>query len=582
MNNQERDILQIVTEQTFTSQRLLSKLSGHSLGIVNRSLKSLIEQGYLTEDKCLTPKAKQEIAAQKTERAIILAAGYGMRMVPINTEMPKGLLEIGGEALIERLIRQLHEAGITEIHIVVGFLKERYEYLIDKYNVNLIVNADYSRKNNLFSLYKALPYIENAYIIPCDLWCRTNPFRVHELYSWYMISDAADRDSKVRINRNRELMMTVKGEEGHRMIGICYLTKEDGRLVRERLEQMVQNPAYDDAFWEEALLQNNKILPAARVVSDTEVYEINTFEQLRELDDNSSHLQSEAMEIIAEVFHVLLKDIINITVLKKGMTNRSFLFECQNKKYIMRIPGEGTDRLINRRQEAVVYDVIGNKNLSDSIVYINPDNGYKITEYMENTRVCEASDWKDVEKCMQKLREFHQMKLRAAHEFNLFEQMEFYEGLWGETPSMYRDYSDTKQKVYELKQYIDAQPKEYILSHIDSVPDNFLFAEDGSVRLIDWEYAAMQDPHVDLAMFSVYSFYNKEQIDKLMDIYFEGNAETDVRIKIYCYIAVCGLLWSNWSEYKQQLGIELGEYSLRQYRYAKDFYRIAKEEMQKL
>ena len=55
----------------------------------------------------------------------------------------------------------------------------------------------------------------------------------------------------------------------------------------------------------------------------------------------------------------------------------------------------------------------------------------------------------------------------------------------------------------------------------------------------------------------------------------------ETRIKIYCYIAACGLLWSNWCEYKRNLGVEFGEYSLRQYRYAKDYYRIVQEELKK-
>lgn len=64
-----------------------------------------------------------------------------------------------------------------------------------------------------------------------------------------------------------------------------------------------------------------------------------------------------------------------------------------------------------------------------------------------------------------------------------------------------------------------------------------------------------------------------------MDLYFEGRCEETVRVKIYCYMAACGLLWSNWCEYKRTLGVEFGEYSLRQYRYAKDFYRYAAEKM---
>ena len=75
-----------------------------------------------------------------------------MRMVPINTEMSKGLLEVNVEPLIERIIKQLHEVGIRKTYIVVSFMKEKYEYLIDKYEVELIVNTEYAAKNNLHSL----------------------------------------------------------------------------------------------------------------------------------------------------------------------------------------------------------------------------------------------------------------------------------------------------------------------------------------------------------------------------------------------------------------------------------------------
>lgn len=139
--------------------------------------------------------------------------------------------------------------------------------------------------------------------------------------------------------------------------------------------------------------------------------------------------------------------------------------------------------------------------------------------------------------------------------------------------------------MYDLKEYIDSHVEEKILTHIDAVPDNFLFTEgkDGEeLRLIDWEYAGMQDPHVDIAMFCIYSLYDRQQVDELIQVYFQGDCPEETRIKIYCYIAACGLLWSNWCEYKRHLGVEFGEYSLRQYRYAKDYYKIAKEKMERL
>ena len=119
-------------------------------------------------------------------------------------------------------------------------------------------------------------------------------------------------------------------------------------------------------------------------------------------------------------------------------------------------------------------------------------------------------------------------------------------------------------------------------------PDNFLFdigtTGELGVQLTDWEYAGMQDKHVDIAMFAIYSMYDKMQIDHLIDLYFaeEGGCDTVTRTKIYCYIATCGLLWSNWCEYKRNLGVEFGEYSLYQYRYGKEFYRYAEALITKL
>lgn len=582
MNNSKQDILNNLIKEPFINQRILAAQTGHSLGIVNRSIKELISEGYLDEEIRPTEKALRDAKEKAPKNAIILAAGFGMRMVPINTEIPKGLLEIKGERLIERTIRQLHEVGITEIYVVVGFMKEQYEYLIDEYGVDLIVAPDYATKNNLHSLKTAADHLSNSYIIPCDIWCEKNPYSRNELYSWYMVSDLVDDDSTVRVNRKQELVVQKEQAGGNAMIGICYLLEAEAAIVRERLETFGRDSRYDGAFWEETLYEKDRMIVTARVVHAADAVEINTYEQLREIDSDSSQLQTDAIQVICQALGARPDEVTNITVLKKGMTNRSFLFSCKDKKYIMRIPGEGTDQLINRRQEAAVYQNIAGRKICDEIAYINPENGYKITEYLEGARVCDAENEEDLQKCMKKLREFHGQKLRVDHSFDLFGQMEYYESLWEGTPSAYKDYEKTKAHVLQLKDYIEANAGEWVLTHIDAVPDNFLFVEENGkeeIRLIDWEYAGMQDPHVDIAMFCIYSLYKKEQVDHLIDLYFEGNCDDRTRIKIYCYIAVCGLLWSNWCEYKRKLGVEFGEYSLRQYRYAKDYYKIVQQEL---
>ncbi len=576
MNKQEADVLNTLLLEPFVNQIVLSEVSGHSLGIVNRSLKNLINDGYIDDHIRPTLRAKEELKLKSPKNAIILAAGFGMRMIPINTQGSKALMEVNGETIIERLIDQLHEVGINEIYVVVGYMKEQFEYLIDQYNVELIVNEEYAEKNNLHSLRLASQYLSNTYIVPCDIWCDRNPFSRHELYSWYMVSDLVDNESNVRVNRKMELV--IDNQSGNQMVGIAYLVEEQSKIIMERLNQYDSDEKYNDSFWEETLIDGDRMIVQAKVVHSSDVVEINTYEQLRELDEESNHLKSDAISTIASVLNVNKKEIIDIEVLKKGMTNRSFLFTCRNQKYIMRIPGEGTDQLINREQEAEVYSVLSGKGLCDDPVYINSKNGYKITKFLEGVHVCDPNNQDELKLCMDKLREFHHFNLKVNHTFDLFGQIEFYESLWNGNSSIYRDYKQTKENVFSLKGYIEKTRTKWCLTHIDAVPDNFLFYDEG-LQLTDWEYAGMQDPHVDIAMFCIYSLYDKKQIDNLIDIYFEGRCKKADRIKIYCYISVCGLLWSNWCEYKRSLGVEFGEYALRQYRYAKEYYKIVMEEL---
>lgn len=298
-----------------------------------------------------------------------------------------------------------------------------------------------------------------------------------------------------------------------------------------------------------------------------------------------SDKQNDALKLrIAAAMRVDAKMVSEITALKKGMTNSSFSFRCCGEAFILRIPGAGTDQLINRAQEAAAYRAIGGKGICDDIAYLDPDSGCKITRFLEGARVCDPLCDADTARCMQKLRAFHDLSLTVPHTFDLFGKIEFYESLWSGRASAYPDYAETKAAVLALQTYIDAQPKRCVLTHIDAVADNFLFVPDGrggeDLRLIDWEYAGMQDPHVDIAMFCLYSMYDRVHIDRLIDLYFPEGCAPSMRLKIYCYIAAGGLLWSNWCEYKRSLGVNFGDYALYQYTAAKTFAHIVHRKLE--
>ena len=239
----------------------------------------------------------------------------------------------------------------------------------------------------------------------------------------------------------------------------------------------------------------------------------------------------------------------------------------------MRIPGEGTNNLINRQQEYDVYQQVKDESFTEEVLYLNPKNGYKLSEFLEGTRNSDANNWEDVVKSMKLLKRFHQRKYQIKQEFNIWNNIDFYEAL-RKVPSAYKDFSITKSNVLKLKPFIMENINQWCLCHIDANFDNFLIDKEGKIYLIDWEYAGMQDPDLDIAMYAIYAGYDREQFDKLINIYYQNNCDEVTRYKIYAYAAVGGLLWSNWCEYKQSLGLDFGEYSLSQYRYAKEYSKL--------
>lgn len=301
----------------------------------------------------------------------------------------------------------------------------------------------------------------------------------------------------------------------------------------------------------------------------------------------NSKIKKEIEAIAQRALGAKKNEIEKITVMKEGMTNQSFLIFYRGKKYILRIPGIGTNLLIDRKEEEAVYRSIVHRGICEHVVYINVENGCKLAEYFEDARVCNSQCKDDVQKCMEKLRTVHKMRLQVGHEFDLFKQIDFYESLLRKSglSSQYKDYEETKENVIRFKRYIDRQVKDKVLTHIDAVPDNFLFVKNEKgveeVRIIDWEYAGMQDPHVDIAMFGIYASYNRQQMEWLIETYFQTGCPDAVKMKVYCYIAACGLLWSNWCEYKSSMGVEFGEYALHQYQYAKEYCQVVKNEWEK-
>lgn len=576
-----------IKEHPHCSQRELASHLELSLGTVNTLMKECARLRLTAQEKSsagtyeLTGRGDEFLDQFQVDGALIIAAGFGSRFVPLTFEMPKGLLEVFGERMIERQIRQLHEVGVTDVTIVVGYLKEKFEYLIDKYGVKLLYNPEYSCKNTLATIWHAREVLRgcNMYLLSSDNWLRENMFHRWECRSWYASAYMTGDTSEWALTFNKKNQITdvrIGGRDTWVMYGPVFLSKEFSERFLPLIEQAYATPGTEQFYWEHVLMQHIDTLPIyINRQPDQQIYEFDNLEELRRFDPKyQTSSDNRALELVSEIFHVPESDIREIRCLKTGMTNQSFLFQVKNRSYICRIPGKGTELLINRAQEAAVYEAIRPLDISEHLIYLDPETGYKISGYFEGARNARAHDWDDMAQCMGMLRRLHGSGVKVTHAFDIRERINFYERLCrANGGTRFEDYDEVRGQMNQLMDRLDKMERPQVLAHIDSNVDNILFLPDGSLRLIDWEYAGMRDPLQDVAMCAIYSYYNEEEMDRLTCLYLGREPNEGERFRVYAGAALGGFLWSLWGVYKSSLGVEFGDYTLTMYRYAKRYYR---------
>ena len=281
--------------------------------------------------------------------------------------------------------------------------------------------------------------------------------------------------------------------------------------------------------------------------------------------------------LIRRTFHLAENEPVpELTPMDGGLTNHSFRFSCRGSKYIIRAPGQDTEIYLNRYQEAAVYRTILPLGISEEVVALEPETGQKITKYWESARTCDPGDWSQVSKCMAALRSLHSRKLRLPHDHDLFRMNRIFIGFLTE-PSWYDDHDEVQKRCMDMEPVLEKFKKYAILSHCDAVPENFLFIHEENgpeLRLIDWEYCGNHDPAIDVAEFANSAFYDHDGLERLMVEYLEGEAPSpEYRLRVYGYLALFGIWYSNWAEHVCTPEYDVREYGEAQFAYAREYSR---------
>ncbi len=608
------EVLKTLNDNFNINQRELAKRTNMSLGKINSVLKEFTEDGFIDRiennrgilykvtDKGMKFLEENLVSAKNTrlklheeekktvKQAVILAAGKAD-----DFGKPVGMLDIQDFKLIDRTLGILKENGITKIVIVTGYKSEEYEeYFKNSKNVKLVKSDIYKWTGTMHSLSLAKEYVDDDFLlIENDL--------VFEKRAIKELVESPERDcilftnesgsgdeAFVEIRDNHLFKMSKDIHQFNRIDGeMIGITKISYKLYQMMLEEFKGN-VNPYLNYEYVLLDVARNYNIGFVKIDDLAW--GDADTLKEYEKIKNHLYptirrrelsyeiNSIKKIVCEALKVNENDVTEVTS-AGGMTNKNYRICVRDTRYILRVAGTGTDRMINRNTEMFNSAIASEKGFNVEVPYFNLETGVKISKFIENAETLTHRSIKKEENLKQVtkiLRDLHECKdFHMDNEFNMFRELEKYEEiLKKDNGDFFEDYDEVRTKVMALEDELKRCGAVSVPSHNDLVSENFVKDTEGRIYLIDWEYSGTNDDMWDLAALSLENEFSEDDIELMFRLYFNGKeADENTRRRLLIHQICQDTLWAVWTLIKEAEGDDFGTYGIDRYNRAKEYLK---------
>lgn len=533
---------------------------------INSDAYASLEKEGLISNASLTEAGLKALEPYKVENAVILAAGASTRCIPLSLELPKGLFEVKGEKLIDRQIQQLKEAGINDITVVLGYKKEQFYYLEEKFGVKFIINDAFNIRNNIESLYLARKELKNTYVCVSDSYFVENPFSQHEFRTFNagVSTSEPSNEMYVDLDSNGRIIAMEEGRnQGQVLLGHSFWSKEfsEGFIALAEADREVGK--YHSQFWEWLVKDYLDTLPPMyfKEYVANNIFEFDYFEELRKFDTHYlGHTNSEIIRNIKLVFRCDEEDIVDFRNVSKGMTNTSFIFKIDGVDYIYRHPGDGTESIISRRNEKTSLIKAKSIGIDPTYIYADVNEGWKISVFIPEFREPDYSSFEDSKKILEVLRKLHASDVTVDYGMKPWEDsLDTEKLLISKDPNCFKPYEELKEKIGRLYQKTLGDGIKKCFCHGDTYQPNWMLKPDGDVILIDWEYSGFSDPGIDVGYYIVDAMYDFDVAEEFIKEYLQDNYNEVTRFHFMAYVAIIAYYWFVWAMYRESCGAVMGE-----------------------
>lgn len=270
------------------TQRELAVEIGISLGTVNKVLEQLRKE-ELFLDNCITDKGIQVLEPYRVKRAVLLAAGFGSRLVPVTLNTPKPLVRVKGIRMIDTLLDAVYEAGIREVVIVRGYLGEQFDQLLYKYpDITFIENPLYNESNNISSAMYARDLLKNAYVMEADLVLYNKKLITKYQYTSNYLGVFTEKTDDWCFEVKNKMITRVKvgGYNCYHMFGISYWNEADGAKLEKHIMDVYHMPGGKERYWDMVALDyfEKDYRLEIRECTFKDIVEVDSYSELKNLD----------------------------------------------------------------------------------------------------------------------------------------------------------------------------------------------------------------------------------------------------------------------------------------------------------
>ncbi|MDE7350429.1 MAG: phosphotransferase [Muribaculaceae bacterium] len=501
-----------------------------------------------------------------------------------DSEIPYPLIPfVDGVCLIDRTLSILRECGYSRILIVSGYRSE----LFSKYkaaDVTVIENPDFEFTASMGSLALCREAVESDFLlVEGDTFFEKKVVeRLSSIESGNCLSmteesgsgDECFMETKngfvTKITKDRHRVIRFEGE----MMGITRISYDAFRKMI-KVWDASQNPYLN---YEYVLMDVTDSLDRPLIRFKNVIWgDVDCREDFRRLKNTIYRsLQRKENPFDRENLINHLQSIFPETDVSQaqiqqigGMSNKNFKVTLDGRSYVLRVPGNGSEGMVERSNEEFNALEACRMGVNPPIRYFNPRTGIKLADYVENAETLTAATIQrhdNMRKIAAIYRTVHNSHIRLKNEFNLFQEIEKYDTLMKNTGAvMYEGWEDVRPKVMALESHLNSLGVDLKPCHNDALYENFIKAEDGTLYLIDWEYSGMNDPMADFAALFIEAGFEPENEDYILEKYFGGDIPGAARKKILCYQILWDYLWAQWTVIKEAKGDDFGSYGIDRY-----------------